>query len=223
MLWCFKRGSQRVSAVSEILPLFIVPNRYGKALLPARFAALAMKRVAAQRAFSQDTLNPGIEPISHGGVPARTASRKDRLLAKRVSRHCHIAERGRLRRQGIAWRWSIASLYPCDRARTQLPRVIAMISAHPDVQAMMPATESPELVLRPARQADAEACGLICYQAFKTIAEQHRFPPDFPTPDAAVGLLSDLFSRKDIYAVVAELEGQAVGSNALRRCQERIS
>lgn len=71
------------------------------------------------------------------------------------------------------------------------------------------------LKLRPGRPEDADNCGAICFEAFKTIAEQHNFPHDFPTPDIAAGLLSSLFSRQDIYSVVAELDGQAIGSNFL--------
>ncbi len=45
---------------------------------------------------------------------------------------------------------------------------------------------------------DAEACGSICYEAFKAIADQHNFPPDFCDRETAVGLLSQLLSREDI-------------------------
>ena len=38
------------------------------------------------------------------------------------------------------------------------------------------------IALRPGSVDDAEACGGICYRAFKGIAEQHNFPPDFPSP-----------------------------------------
>jgi len=69
--------------------------------------------------------------------------------------------------------------------------------------------------LRAGRGEDAEKCGAICFHAFKTIAEQHNFPPDFPTPEIAIELLSDLLSRQDIYSVVAETDGQVVGSNFL--------
>lgn len=73
------------------------------------------------------------------------------------------------------------------------------------------------LKLRSGRPEDAENCGVICFEAFNAIAEQHNFPPDFPSPDIAIGLLSSLLSRQDIYSVVAELDGkgQAVGSNFL--------
>ncbi|HEX8183279.1 MAG TPA: GNAT family N-acetyltransferase [Blastocatellia bacterium] len=69
--------------------------------------------------------------------------------------------------------------------------------------------------LRVGRPDDAETCGPICYEAFKCIADQHNFPQDFPNPDTAVELLSLLFSRSDIYSVVAEVDGRVVGSNFL--------
>jgi hypothetical protein len=39
---------------------------------------------------------------------------------------------------------------------------------------------SMNVMLRPGNPEDAKICGAICYEAFKTIAEQHNFPPDFP-------------------------------------------
>jgi predicted N-acetyltransferase YhbS len=68
---------------------------------------------------------------------------------------------------------------------------------------------------RPGTSADAPACGRICYEAFKAIAEQHNFLPDFPSSDEAVGLLSKILARSDVYSVVAELDGHVVGSNFL--------
>lgn len=67
---------------------------------------------------------------------------------------------------------------------------------------------------------DAEICGSICYEAFKVISEQHNFPPDFPSPESAAELLSQLFGRDDIYSVVAELDGRVVGSNFLWETSE---
>ena len=69
--------------------------------------------------------------------------------------------------------------------------------------------------IRSMRRGDVETCGRICYEAFKSIAERHNFPPDFPSPEAAAGLLSQLLSRGDIYSVVAEVDGRVVGSNFL--------
>ncbi len=68
---------------------------------------------------------------------------------------------------------------------------------------------------RPGTAADAATCGAICYEAFKTIAERHNFPPDFPSVDVAVGLLSMMLSRPDVYSVVAEIDNRVVGSNFL--------
>lgn len=62
---------------------------------------------------------------------------------------------------------------------------------------------------------DAIACGQICYEAFKVLAEQHNFPPDFPSADIAVGLFSIILARSDVYSVIAELDGRVVGSNFL--------
>lgn len=78
-----------------------------------------------------------------------------------------------------------------------------------------PSGGSANIILRPGAPGDATACGAICYEAFKTISEQHNFPPDFPTPEIAIGLLSHILSRSDVYSVVAEADGRLVGSNFL--------
>jgi predicted N-acetyltransferase YhbS len=71
------------------------------------------------------------------------------------------------------------------------------------------------VTLRPGNAKDAKHCGAICYEAFKTIAEQHNFPPDFPSPEVATALLTGLLAHPGFYAVVAELDGRVVGSNFL--------
>jgi predicted N-acetyltransferase YhbS len=72
-----------------------------------------------------------------------------------------------------------------------------------------------DIHIRRASSGDADACGVICYEAFKTIAEHHNFPPDFPDPQTAAGLLGQLFAYKDLYSVVAEVNGKIGGSNIL--------
>jgi predicted N-acetyltransferase YhbS len=74
---------------------------------------------------------------------------------------------------------------------------------------------SMDATLRPGRPEDANACGTICYEAFTAIANQHNFPPDFPSREAAVEILRMLLSHPGFYAVVAEAEGRVVGSNFL--------
>jgi predicted N-acetyltransferase YhbS len=71
------------------------------------------------------------------------------------------------------------------------------------------------IVLRPGTAADAAACGTVCYEAFKAICTAHNFPPDFPSPQVASGLLSMLLAHPRFYSVVAEDEGQIIGSNFL--------
>jgi GNAT superfamily N-acetyltransferase len=71
------------------------------------------------------------------------------------------------------------------------------------------------LRLRSPSQEDAEVAGAICYNAFKTIAERHGFPPDFPDAATAIGLLKHLVVASDIHGFVAEIDGRVVGSNFL--------
>jgi predicted N-acetyltransferase YhbS len=71
------------------------------------------------------------------------------------------------------------------------------------------------LVLRPGTAADADACGLICFQAFRALAERHGFPPDFPSPKDAIELLSGLIAHPRFSCMVAELNGSVIGSNFL--------
>ena len=71
------------------------------------------------------------------------------------------------------------------------------------------------IVLRPGTPADATACGTICYEAFKAVCTAHNFPPDFPSPEVASGLLSMLLAHPRFYSVVAELDGRIAGSNFL--------
>ena len=71
------------------------------------------------------------------------------------------------------------------------------------------------LMLRKGEKEDAIACGEICYKAFKAIADRHNFPPDFPNPESAIGLMNYIFSSGGVYSLVAESEGQIVGSNFL--------
>jgi predicted N-acetyltransferase YhbS len=72
-----------------------------------------------------------------------------------------------------------------------------------------------DLKLRPGMPEDADACGNICYEAFRTIAGEHNFPMDFPAPEVAAGLLSTLLTHPGFYSVVAEVNGTIVGSNFL--------
>lgn len=71
------------------------------------------------------------------------------------------------------------------------------------------------ITLRPGTIDDAEACGTICYDAFKKISEAHNFTPDFPSAEVAIGLMGSLLSHPGFYSVVAEMDGKIAGSNFL--------
>lgn len=69
--------------------------------------------------------------------------------------------------------------------------------------------------IRRAKLEDSSVCGQICYDAFKTIAEAHGFPPDVPSPEVVIQGLSTRIANPGFYSVVAELNGKIVGSNFL--------
>jgi GNAT superfamily N-acetyltransferase len=67
--------------------------------------------------------------------------------------------------------------------------------------------------LRRGAPDDSATCGRICFEAFKSLAERHGFPPDFPSPETASGLLSMLVQHPGFYGVVAMADGEIAGSN----------
>ena len=62
---------------------------------------------------------------------------------------------------------------------------------------------------------DADRCGAICYEAFKLIAEQHGFAPDFPSPEFGRDYFARWIAHPGYYVVVAEIGGRVVASNVL--------
>jgi GNAT superfamily N-acetyltransferase len=69
------------------------------------------------------------------------------------------------------------------------------------------------LVLRAGRSEDAERCGTICWEAFQQIGDQHNFPPDVPSAEVGIKVVGRMLRHPRYYSVVAELDGQIVGSN----------
>jgi len=69
-----------------------------------------------------------------------------------------------------------------------------------------------ELILRPGVIEDAKECGRVCYEAFKSIADHHKFPPEMPSVEFATALMTMRLSSPGFYSVVAELAGKVVGS-----------
>ena len=79
----------------------------------------------------------------------------------------------------------------------------------------MPQKARPDIIVRTATPEDCLAAGPICFNAFSTISAAHGFPCDLPHAEAAIGLLSMMFSSPGFYCVVAEHDGRIVGSNCL--------
>ncbi|HEY1962780.1 MAG TPA: GNAT family N-acetyltransferase [Rhizomicrobium sp.] len=69
------------------------------------------------------------------------------------------------------------------------------------------------LSIRPAKKDDAETLGRICCEAFTAIANAHKFPPDFPTADHAIGLMKMMIGSAGTFGIVAEADGRIIGSN----------
>lgn len=76
--------------------------------------------------------------------------------------------------------------------------------------------------LRAATAADAATLGDICFRAFQTLATAHGFTADFPSAEAAAGMMSRLVGHDGFFNVVAEIDGRVAGSNFLD-CRGPIS
>jgi predicted N-acetyltransferase YhbS len=71
------------------------------------------------------------------------------------------------------------------------------------------------VTIRRATPEDVPACGQICFAAFHKISTDHNFPPDFPSPEMAAGVFTQMFPDPRFYCVVAEADGRIAGSNCL--------
>ena len=71
------------------------------------------------------------------------------------------------------------------------------------------------VTIRRAKPEDAAASGKICYEAFLQINVAHGFPPDLPSVEPAVGVLTMTFEHPGFYCVVAEEDGRIIGSNCM--------
>src|ERR1041385_4051840 len=69
--------------------------------------------------------------------------------------------------------------------------------------------------IRLMKPEDVETCGRICYEAFRDISERHNFRPDFPNAQAGIDLMRMLVDSPYSFSIVAEHEGEVIGSNHL--------
>jgi predicted N-acetyltransferase YhbS len=68
------------------------------------------------------------------------------------------------------------------------------------------------VTIRRLNAEDADACGAICYEAFREIGEAHGFAPDIPSVEAGIALVRGKTKQSAWYGVVAEVDGRVVGS-----------
>jgi predicted N-acetyltransferase YhbS len=71
------------------------------------------------------------------------------------------------------------------------------------------------LTLRSGRPDDADQLATICFEAFKAIADHHRFPPDFGSCEIVRSAFVRRLSHPGYYVIVAEMDSRIVGSNVL--------
>src|ERR1044072_1704260 len=69
--------------------------------------------------------------------------------------------------------------------------------------------------IRAMRVEDVETCGRICYEAFRDISVRHNFRPDFPNAQLGIDLMRMLVDSPNTFSVVAERDGEVIGSNHL--------
>jgi predicted N-acetyltransferase YhbS len=74
-------------------------------------------------------------------------------------------------------------------------------------------TTAAAVTLREVQPGDAEACAQILFEAFGAIHDHHRFPRDFPVPEAAAKMMEAWVPHPAIWGVVAEIDGRIAGSN----------
>jgi GNAT superfamily N-acetyltransferase len=70
-------------------------------------------------------------------------------------------------------------------------------------------------VLKRVEPEDSEQLGDICYRAFRSIADRHNFPPDFPSSEVASSLIRAFAQHPAIFGLAAEIDGKLAGSNFL--------
>jgi GNAT superfamily N-acetyltransferase len=73
-----------------------------------------------------------------------------------------------------------------------------------------------DITIRPATNQDANACGRICYEGFRTVNERYGFPPTFPSVEVATQRVGGFIRHPSVFGVVAETGGgRIVGFNFL--------
>ena len=78
-----------------------------------------------------------------------------------------------------------------------------------------PAGRAPLISLRQPHPQEAGALDQIAFDSFRAISDKHAVPLEFPTVEAATGLIGMGIAHPAFWGVVAECDGLPVGSNFL--------
>ena len=82
--------------------------------------------------------------------------------------------------------------------------------------ATTPATaKGEEVTLRPPEPGDTDELARIVFDAFGGIHDHHRFQRDFPSIEVAQAMMGAWVPHPAVWGVVAEADGQIIGSNFL--------
>jgi predicted N-acetyltransferase YhbS len=68
------------------------------------------------------------------------------------------------------------------------------------------------LIIRSIRQADAETCGKIGFQAHMAISSAHSYPSEQPSLEFAIGMIRTLLANPNSWGALAERDGKILGS-----------
>ena len=68
------------------------------------------------------------------------------------------------------------------------------------------------LTVRPIKQADAETCGKIGFQAHKAISSAHGYPSEQPSIEFGVGMIKTLLANPNSWGKLAERDDKILGS-----------
>jgi hypothetical protein len=73
------------------------------------------------------------------------------------------------------------------------------------------------LIVRSIEHNDAEICGKIGYEAHKAISSAHGYPSEQPSEEFGIGLIKRLLGNPNSWGVLAERQGNILGSIFLHR------
>ena len=79
----------------------------------------------------------------------------------------------------------------------------------------MPMASADKITLREPEATDAARCAEIVFEAFGAIHDHHRFQRDFAALEVAAGVMDMFIAHPQIWGVLAEVDGQIMGSNFL--------